>query len=474
MRKKTYDKSIVREILMIFLMILCAVICALCMYFYISMREEQLYRQLNDKNICASKVYLELDNMEVKINAYSRTMDENYLEDFYKSSSQLSERLQELKQISAAYQPVMDYVRRIGSFNDYQMELWKDRETADLYQLINYVRTSIPVQKVESQNMIVENSSLAFQDCIRQTEFLGRLRVIVWILIILILTGCSILMVKRLEKIISALRENQEIAKSLTEHKWDVPDVPVGYYSELDELSLAMNQMKHEIIHYIRLEQQLAEERLAGEQMEKALVEARLTALRAQVNPHFLFNALNLIGKTAFLEQPEQAMELIEAVSKILRYSLDQSGRMVLLSTEMEIVAAYIFLQKSRFGENLKVVCQIPEEAETIRIPSMIIQPIIENSFKHGFKDKSTITITLRAELSEEYLSLYMEDDGSGFDTSILDQEKGMGIGVRNVQQRLELVYQGKAQFRIESRIGCYTKVTVRIPRGGTYENIDS
>lgn len=474
-------KSITTEFFKIFIMILGSVAIALGLFFFIGVLEKRLYREMSEKNAYANNVYVELGEMERQIDSYSKTLEGKYLESYLAHSQKLDGFLTELSIIPGQSQIVRDEIRRISSFNDYQLRIWKSNADISLFQVMSYVKMGLSDQKLEAQNLLIHNSEATTREYMSQMKRLDKTKLIIWWSIVAILACSVFIMIKRLKRVVSVLSENQIIAKALTAHQWEVPDACTGYYVELDELSGAINQMKAEIKLYVeqikeksRLEIQLKEERLKREQEEKMLVEASLSNLRAQVNPHFLFNALNLIGKTAFLECPETAMELIEAISKILRYSLEKSSGMVPLAREMEIVQAYMFLQETRYGGNMTFTCDIPSLAEDVKIPPMIIQPIIENSFKHGFKQKDIVHISVRAHMTEDYLALYIEDDGEGFDVSALGHMERDGIGVRNVEQRLKLIYGQEGLFKIESQLGNYTKVIIKVPRGGSYETGNS
>lgn len=125
-----------------------------------------------------------------------------------------------------------------------------------------------------------------------------------------------------------------------------------------------------------------------------------MAALRAQVNPHFLFNSLNTIGVTALVGDSKMVMQMVEATGKILRYSLYHQELMTNLDDELDVVLQYLFLQKCRFGEAVRSEIQNDFEGEEIEIPTMSIQPIVENCFKHGFgnKEKLNIHITITQE----------------------------------------------------------------------------
>ena len=180
--------------------------------------------------------------------------------------------------------------------------------------------------------------------------------------------------------------------------------------------------------------------------------EAELKALQTQINPHFLFNALHT---TAFFvrKDPAKAREVIIDLSTYLRYNLENSCRLVPLSMELEQVKAYFNIEKARFGEKISLVVNVPENLTDICLPSLIIQPLVENSIKHGLlPQREGGTVSISAEEEEQGCTIIIEDDGVGISQNIiddLDKKIEKNIGLRNVHNRIKLMF-GKG-LNIES-----------------------
>ncbi len=173
---------------------------------------------------------------------------------------------------------------------------------------------------------------------------------------------------------------------------------------------------------------------------------AEIKALQSQINPHFLFNALNTI--ISFIRfNPNKARELIINLSTYLRYNLDIGENHVDIYKELEQVKAYVEIEKARFGEKLHVVYNIEDDLE-VKIPSLIIQPIVENSIKHGIlkgKGEGTVTIEIK-KVSKNNIMIVIEDDGIGISKDIIEKvyEGKMEenkIGISNVHNRLKYIY---------------------------------
>jgi len=210
------------------------------------------------------------------------------------------------------------------------------------------------------------------------------------------------------------------------------------------------------------------------EEQGRLLMEARLDALQRQINPHFLFNTLNSITSLV-RSQPELAREMIVKLANILRVLLKNREAFVPFSEELAFTDDYLDIEVVRFGEKLRVVKEIAEETLPVVVPSMLLQPLIENSIKHGLEPRiSGGTVTLRSRiLSDGRLLLEIEDDGVGM---LMEQElgdgggvaridgEGGGIGMRNVRERMEVLYGSAAEVELVSRPGRGTKVTLVMP----------
>jgi two-component system LytT family sensor kinase len=207
------------------------------------------------------------------------------------------------------------------------------------------------------------------------------------------------------------------------------------------------------------------------EEQSRLLLEARLDALQRQINPHFLFNTLNSIA-SLIRSKPDLAREMIVKLSHILRVLLRDRDAFVPLSEELDFTDDYLDIEVVRFGEKLHVVKEISPDTLDIIVPSMLLQPLIENSIKHGLEPRiSGGTITLRSRVDNGRLLLEIEDDGVGIepggpitapDSGIV--REGSGIGMRNVRERIQVLYGDEAHVDIVSRPGRGTRVSLRMP----------
>ncbi len=216
------------------------------------------------------------------------------------------------------------------------------------------------------------------------------------------------------------------------------------------------------IWNQVRIEQKL-------EEQARLLLEAKLDALQRQINPHFLFNTLNSITSLV-RSKPELAREMIVKLANILRVLLKDREAFVPFAEELAFTDDYLDIEVVRFGEKLRVVKEIAEETLGVVVPSMLLQPLIENSIKHGLEPRiDGGTVTLRSRITRDgRLLVEVEDDGVGMAPGRRQSGEiirpGAGIGMRNVVERMQVLYGDAAEVQIESRPGRGTKVALTMP----------
>ena len=205
------------------------------------------------------------------------------------------------------------------------------------------------------------------------------------------------------------------------------------------------------------------------EDQERLLLESRLDALQSQINPHFLFNTLNTIQSLVRFD-PDRARELIVKLSKILRRLLGKHDEFVLLREEIEFVEDYLDIEVMRFGrDKLRVYKHLNPDTLDVVIPAMLLQPLVENSIKHGLAPKvDGGSITIRSRLQEGAVVIQVEDDGVGMSAppAVAAQTggSGRGIGMVNVAERLHVLFGDEGKITVRSRDGQGTLVMLELP----------
>ena len=205
------------------------------------------------------------------------------------------------------------------------------------------------------------------------------------------------------------------------------------------------------------------------EEQRRLLMEARLEALASQINPHFLFNTLNSIS-TLIRINPEQARTMVTRLARIMRQRLRSQEHFTPLREEMAFIDDYLSIELVRFGDKLRVLKYIDPLAFDMLVPSMLLQPLVENSIRHGISGKvDGGTITLRAKRNNDRVIIEVEDDGVGIPEARLagilaGGTDDRGIGVTNVKERLKVLYNQDYRMLIDSQPGRGTRIEIELP----------
>lgn len=230
------------------------------------------------------------------------------------------------------------------------------------------------------------------------------------------------------------------------------------FESAVEMLSLTANNIMQNSAANLAQKQLLkeAQERAA---LQAALQETQIKALKAQINPHFLFNSLTLLGYTALEEGAPRTEEIAYMLSDLLRYSLRNMSSVVELGEEVEMINQYLTIQKIRFGDRLNSVIHLDPELAQFEIPCMVLQPLVENAIIHGAEPLTRpVTITVRAYQENGRLTLEVHDDGVGMPADVVETiesgnfaDDGQSLGIQNVFQRLQSEYGSRFSCQVDS-----------------------
>jgi two-component system LytT family sensor kinase len=200
------------------------------------------------------------------------------------------------------------------------------------------------------------------------------------------------------------------------------------------------------------------------QEQEKLLLAAKVEALKSQINPHFLFNTLTSIS-SLIRSNPETARMLIVRLSALLRRLMKSQQHFVTLREELESIDEYLDIEVVRFGPKLQVAKDVGPDTLDVIVPSMILQPLVENSIKHGLSRKlGAGSIVIRSRRDKGRVVIEVEDDGVGFLIDRLEEPMSSGIGLANVRERLHVIYGATYQLKLASEPGKGTSATIEIP----------
>jgi two-component system LytT family sensor kinase len=241
----------------------------------------------------------------------------------------------------------------------------------------------------------------------------------------------------------------------------------VGALAALDASSPAgLLRLSGEVAQFVSTQLELAE----LDRSRQRAVQAELRFLRAQISPHFIYNALTAI-ESFVRSDPDRARELLVEFSDFIRYSFRTHGQFVTMAEEIRLVDTYLDLERARFGDRLGVSLRVAPEVLSVMIPPFVLQPLVENAVHHGLEPTGQaghLEIVIRDGDTDALISV--EDDGVGADPNyvrrVLSGTSGDdGVGLRNVDERLRSTFGPDSGLSIETAPGAGTKVSMRIPK---------
>ena len=272
-----------------------------------------------------------------------------------------------------------------------------------------------------------------------------------------------------------------QCARKIAKNDFTGEDPSVENRDEMGELVRAFNKMKRSTKGYIdtlkenhRMSELLHREEIERVEMEKQLSGARLELLKSQINPHFLFNTLNMIACMAKLEEAATTERMISSMSSLFRYNLKTSEQIVTLARELKVVQDYMYIQQMRFGSRILYSCDLKVDAEKAMIPAFTLQPVVENAMVHGLSKKEQGgRVHVRIWEQGNRLVISVADTGLGMSEERLAEvteamkerrTSRIGIGLGNIYKRIHMMYK-QGEFRIASIEGRGTVIQMFIPQ---------
>lgn len=326
-------------------------------------------------------------------------------------------------------------------------------------------------------HIISDNQSI-FEQQLKMNQMMDKF---IQILVFLSLILCILFFVT-LFKLVRTIASMSHAAREISGGNFDIPDIRVDRQDEVGELATVFNAMKSSLKSHVELLEEKREMERVLFQTEKNALELqnhlereKLAQLRSQINPHFLFNTLNVIKYKSHEEKAFETEALLSSLARLFRYALQSDETETLLSREIRICQEFYSLYKARFGEKIRLDWSFSSEVDLTMtiVPSFILQPLVENSFKHGLgakEEEGSVMISIFTE--DGYLWLTVQDDGVGMEEEKLQYIRehlydescsSEHIGLYNVASRLRLL-SPECRFNIESRKGEGTRIEMRLP----------
>ena len=412
---------------------------------------------------------VKLKDTEDRFERFDRTADDTAA-DYEDAIHAADEAMEILRPSVNVDQYVAMFYRSLTIMRGYEAELrtslyQTDPSTPGYFNLRNRLTRAYGFIIQQSHNMQNQYQQYMNRRYAELTLEYNTLRTRTYVAVLCVSCVIFFFIAAKLRKVIIEIRRYTTCARDLEAGQFDMPDLRPCGLAELDAFATAFNSMKSTIRQNIIDLRGKAD----MESQLKLLKQSQFRLLQHNMNPHFLFNTLNIISRLAMFEGSRRIVDLMESVAKILRYSISNLERLVPLSEELSIASAYIDIQKLRFGEWITFDIHVDGSGalDAYRTPPMILQPIIENSIKHGFKNKSKdCEICLHVTQSGGCAVITAEDNGGGMsEEEILSVfEKEDSTGLRNIKERLYLIFTQEGLIKLEGKQTGGLLVTIRLP----------
>lgn len=304
--------------------------------------------------------------------------------------------------------------------------------------------------------LVIKNADSLIKDEI----IFKQMKILIYIIIALLVVIYIFIANKLAKQLINPIDIMVAEADKITHGILDDNDIIIEGLKEYEFLENSMNQMKHSLSNRLvlmsknaELERVLHEKQLASAKMEHELESARLVSLQNQINPHFFFNTLNTLRMMCIIENAQKSVKIVSDFASFFRYTLKHTEK-VTIQEEISFVEKYINLQIARFSDKLTYSINVDELCNSQLIPPLIIQPLVENSIKHGIEEKEgpgKVSIIITKENKRVVIKVI--DNGIGIEENISlilsDPLDRTHIGLKNIQDRLVLFYKNKANLKL-------------------------
>ena len=476
--------------LMVTLVTLLMFFANLILYLQVNRLTERL-QQVYTSNVSLTELSESLDEVHNNTYNYLLIKSSDTLENYYKSEEDYRRLLSGLN-AAVTDNPVMLLEKNIRRMSESYLGETENAITYKRGRNVEKYRTSFSnAQKLYDylNTWINELNSRQFRnnsDSFTSLQKAIRPMAVVSTALIIVMMGVSTLMLYiMLRGVVRPLSDLATTARIVGEGNFHVKMPPTDSRDEVGVMTRTFNTMVSSLEDYMRLsrenlekEQQMKERQLM---MEASLKEAQLKYLQSQINPHFLFNSLNAGAQLAMMEDAEQTSIFVQRMADFFRYNVKKGTEDATLEEEVEAVENYIYILNVRFAGDIHFYKEVDESVLSCRVPSMILQPVVENAVNHGIRNidwEGRIDLTVSGE--ENMIRIVVRDNGKGMSTEkireifsgdttsaeeVLPSTDSTGIGLRNVIRRLELYYEqeGLTEIRSEGE-NKGTEVIIRIP----------
>lgn len=443
------------------------------------------YRDVNDQIFQGNESAQMLNSSVQQLNFYITSTEAKYYDTSLEQSKNASGKIaiiQKKPHGQKLGRQLMDISEMIETFQVFQGKIYEEMQgyiNGDLaayadslkdYETVKEIETALEERFEITQTLLMKEADLFNQQIFSFTKqanfFFVFLLAIQCISALIQMKNVTQSVTEPIQLLIQKAQDVRGNAQAELEKSIPVPEKAD---EDLKELTMVFNEMLKKIMQQLDMVEENA-------RIRQELLESRFKELQMQINPHFLFNTLNMAAEKAYLENADETAELLENVAEMFRYSLDFSGKIVNLQKEMEELGNYVSIQEQRYGKRIKFRFELNEEIHNVSLPSLTLQPLVENAIIHGMgmkTENSLICISSGYDETHKNIKITVADNGAGMDDEQLqrvrrqmEEYKGDGkkIGLGNVYLRLKMYFKGQFSMEINSVKEEGTQVSILIP----------
>lgn len=458
-----------------------------------------MYAIINDMTGQVEEVYVSnvglndlaggLDHVQESMEDYLNTKSSDAMEDYYRSEQAYRELLGSLN-VQVTDNEMLLMQKNIHNLSESYLEIVAEAVQAkrgrnverygQLYEDATVLYEEIHTFIYSLNNEQFQDNSRTYQILRNSMRYMEMISVAV---LFMVLLGNISLIIISTGSVTHPLHLLAEAANQVAKGNFEVEKVPVQSMDEVGIVTGAFNQMVENIRNYIvQLKETLERENELKERdlmMQSHLKDAQLKYLQAQINPHFLFNTLNAGAQLAMMEEAERTGQFLENMAEFFRYNVRKNDQDAALGEEIRLVDNYVYILNVRFSGEILFEKEVDESLLEVRVPSMILQPIVENAVNYGIRDIDWEgRIELAVYQKEEHICVSIWDNGAGMEKERIRQvlsgevrevnlaSNSNGVGLGNVMERLRLYFHDQAKLEIFSEgKNMGTEVLITIPK---------
>lgn len=451
------------------------IILAVNLYMYTIVNEmtgkvEQVYVSNVRLNVLAET----LDDVQESTEEYLNTKSSEAMEAYYRSEQDYRELMEELNQQTVDDEKLLmeKHIYHLSeSYLKVEAEIIQAKrgrnveKYGNLYEEAERLYGEIHTFIYSLNNAQFKDNSRTYQVLMNSLRYMEI--VSIGVLLLVLLGNISLIMVST-RMVTEPLHCLAKAADEVANGNFEIQQIPVQNMDEVGIVTWAFNQMVASIRNYIeQLRLTLERENTLKERglmMQSHLKDAQLKYLQAQINPHFLFNTLNAGAQLAMMEDAERTGVFLENVAEFFRYNVRKNDQDATLREEIHLVDNYVYILNVRFSGEILFSKDVDESLMEVRVPSMILQPLVENSFHHGIRNISREgRIELSVYRQGDTICISIWDNGAGMEKERIEQvlhgeicevdlkSNSNGVGMKNVMERLRLYFHDEAKLEIIS-----------------------